>query len=558
VIGHQPQDRHFKRQFFPPLPLIIIQRSSGPSSAGKTSFHRPKSGELRLPPFGWMTVDLDDRRHRTLPLPPAAPPPRRTAAAVAWTATRRTADPFDFRDCDCRRPPQSLARRPPLPRASLHHLSATAAKTAAVVSHHFTLPEFRGRNASQKMSRRASKGVKRPRQQQGKEKAAEPAPSGLTAHPTLPLPLLSVVQSYHGMCVSVQLCDAQGAALFPFVRLPPRVRHPFAGAPVHSLSLTHGERLRVVGCGLTGKLVRLLSLGTGRSSTTTTSTVSITAAPTPITGTSTTTTITTTVRVTTHFPRHFEPDRNWRSCHKLMHFKVGRVAAKLMHSLAAAVGNKVGKEAEELYASGQCAAAAVALKLAMDLGHLPSRALLAHMLTDGREGVAKDGNKAFELVEEAQGARLGCHHCQGVMAMCYCFGYGCVRDTARSLVLARESSEKGSRYGQYVLSQLYRYGEGGVVEDHAQAVALYRLAAAQNLDCAQLSLGCVTEDSAEALWLFQLAAAQGHPTAFANIAYCHKHGEGVRKNKAEAIRWYRRAQAAGDIDAAAQLQKLRA
>ena len=54
VIGHQPQDRHFKR-FFPPLPLII-QRSSGPSSAGKTSFHRPKSGDLRLPPFGWMTV----------------------------------------------------------------------------------------------------------------------------------------------------------------------------------------------------------------------------------------------------------------------------------------------------------------------------------------------------------------------------------------------------------------------------------------------------------------------------------------------------------------------
>ena len=118
------------------------------------------------------------------------------------------------------------------------------------------------RNASQKMSRRASKskGAKRPMQQQGKEEDAQPAPLHLTAHPTLPLPLLSVAQSYLGMCISAQLCDAQGAALFPFVGLPPRVRRPFAGAPVHDMSLTHGERLRVVGCALTGKLVRLLSL----------------------------------------------------------------------------------------------------------------------------------------------------------------------------------------------------------------------------------------------------------------------------------------------------------
>jgi hypothetical protein len=64
---------------------------------------------------------------------------------------------------------------------------------------------------------------------------------------------------------------------------------------------------------------------------------------------------------------------------------VARVAAKLMHSLAAAVGNKVGKEAEELCALGQCAAAAVALKLAVDLGHLPSRALKEWMLLDGRD-----------------------------------------------------------------------------------------------------------------------------------------------------------------------------
>jgi hypothetical protein len=145
-------------------------------------------------------------------------------------------------------------------------------------------------------------------QQQGKEEDAEPAPLHLMVHPTLPLPLLSVAQSFFGMCVSAQLCNPKGAALFRFVRLPPRMCRPFAGAPVYDMSLKHGERLRVMGCALTGKLVRLLSLGTGRSSTTTASTVSITTAPTPITGTTfTTTTITTTVSITTHYPRLYEP-----------------------------------------------------------------------------------------------------------------------------------------------------------------------------------------------------------------------------------------------------------
>ncbi len=149
-----------------------------------------------------------------------------------------------------------------------------------------------------------------------------------------------------------------------------------------------------------------------------------------------------------------------------------------MHSLAAGVGIKVGKEAEELCASGQCAAAMVALKLAVDLGHLPSRALNAWMLIRGREDVAQDCYTAFELVEE--GARLGCHHCQGVMAWCYFDGFGCVRDVARSLELARESPGKGSRYGQLVLGQLYEFGRAGVARNYAQALALYRLAAAQN------------------------------------------------------------------------------
>ena len=219
------------------------------------------------------------------------------------------------------------------------------------------------------------------------------------------------------------------------------------------------------------------------------------------------------------------------------------------------------KQALALVATGQCAAALIPLNLAIALKHLPSRALLAHMLSGGRKDVPKDHGRAFKLVKE--GTELGCHHCQGVMARCYRGGYGCVKNEARSFELARESSGKGSRYGQHVLGLFYRWGEGGVAREYAQAIALYRLAAAQNLDEAQCSLGLiyyygrdVAQDYTEALRWYQLAAAQGHPWALFMVAECHDHGLGVRINKAEAIRWYRRAHKAGSSGGMCALQRL--
>ncbi len=256
---------------------------------------------------------------------------------------------------------------------------------------------------------------------------------------------------------------------------------------------------------------------------------------------------------------YIEPQCNSGACRQMMLSIARRVDA----GLAAAVRDKAAKEAEELCASGQCAAALPPLQLAVDLGHLPSRALKAWMLLEGREGVARDENGAFELVEE--GARLGCHHCQGVMAECYMNGFGCVRDEERSVELARESSGSGlgSRYGQCVLGKLYHWGEGGVARDYAQALALYRLAAAQKLDGAQYCLGfmysggCgVAKDHAEALRWYRLAAAQGHPWALFSVAECHEFGRGVPTNKPEAIRWYRRTLAAGCPFAEYPLQRL--
>jgi len=373
------------------------------------------------------------------------------------------------------------------------------------------------RIAQLKMSGRSSGGaVKRQREEEGDG----PALAQVMAHAE-PLMLLVLVKAHFDVLVWLQLCNPQGDTLFSFVHIPPRVPRPFAGAPVYDMSLTHAERLCAVGCGFKGKLVRLLSLGVGR---------------------------------------HFEPQRNRRACHQMMQSNARRVASKPM----AAVRDEAAKEAEELCASGQCAAALVPLQRAIDLGDYPSCALNAWLLIDGREGVAKDWNKAFKLVEK--GDRLGCHHCQGVLAYCYRYGFGCKRDEARSLELARESSGRGSRYGQVTLGSLHDFGAGGLAVDRAQALALYRLAAAQGLDEAQRRLGYmyysgygVAQDFAEALRWYLLAAAQRHPTALYKVAVFHECGlGGVAVDVAEAIRWYRRAQAAGNTDAADKLQRLRA
>ena len=128
-------------------------------------------------------------------------------------------------------------------------------------------------------------------------------------------------------------------------------------------------------------------------------------------------------------------------------------------------------EAQRLLAAGEYAAAAVQLQRAIGQGLLASHAHEAWLLIYGKEDVAFNHERAFQLAEE--GLRLGCHHCQGVLAYCYWGGYGCDADEARSLELAIESSEKGSKYGQHTLGNL-RNDE-----------SLHLIAANQGLDEAQ-------------------------------------------------------------------------
>jgi TPR repeat protein len=92
--------------------------------------------------------------------------------------------------------------------------------------------------------------------------------------------------------------------------------------------------------------------------------------------------------------------------------------------------------------------------------------------------------------------------------------------------------------------------------DNAEALRLFRLAAAQNNPRAQYNLGLmyqhgdgVTQNYPDALRWYRLAAAQGDATAEDVLGDMYLTGEGVAENKSEAVRWYRLAAARGDVNA---------
>ena len=66
----------------------------------------------------------------------------------------------------------------------------------------------------------------------------------------------------------------------------------------------------------------------------------------------------------------------------------------------------------------------------------------------------------------------------------------------------------------------------------------------------------IAQDQAEAVRLYRLAAAQGDADAHFYLGYMYENGRGVAQDRAEATRWYRLAAAQGDADASAALVRL--
>jgi TPR repeat protein len=183
------------------------------------------------------------------------------------------------------------------------------------------------------------------------------------------------------------------------------------------------------------------------------------------------------------------------------------------------------------------------------LCHGASHAYLSYMLLEGRHGVSKYEELAFEVA--SAGVALNCAHSKGVLSRCFVNGNGVDQDVVKGLALAMESAAAGSSFGQYVLGRCYCIGRG-VVKDYAEAVRWFRLAAEQGHVVAQSTLGfmyenClgVAKDDAETVRWYRLAAEQGHVLSQCKMGVMCKLGQGVAKDDAEAARWFRMTAAQG-------------
>ena len=99
---------------------------------------------------------------------------------------------------------------------------------------------------------------------------------------------------------------------------------------------------------------------------------------------------------------------------------------------------------------------------------------------------------------------------------------------------------------------LAAYGKGNYI----QALAKFRLAAAQGRASAQVILGLmysdgqgVAQDYAEAVRWYRLAAAQGHADAQYNLGLMYGKGQGVAQDYVRAHLWFNLAAVKGNADA---------
>jgi len=288
----------------------------------------------------------------------------------------------------------------------------------------------RGGGAVQMQRLALEMAVKRQRELQEVEEDA-PASIELNAHAEL-LTLLALVKSHFDTLV-------QSAVFFSFVRLPPRLPRPLAGAQAYGMSLTHAERLVAVGCGLKGKLVRLLSLGVGR---------------------------------------HFEPPR--RTCHKMMHSTVRWVCSQLLCQVA----KEATKEGQRLYDDGSFQEAVDKWRQVAYLGHAHAQFKLGAMLRYG-DGVAQDKAEAVRLYCLA--AAQGHANAQFRFGSMLSTGDGVAQDIEEAVRFYYLAAAQGHATAQFRLGAMFSEGLF-VAQDKAEAERFYRLAAAQGHATAQLYL----------------------------------------------------------------------
>jgi len=178
---------------------------------------------------------------------------------------------------------------------------------------------------------------------------------------------------------------------------------------------------------------------------------------------------------------------------------------------------RINQEAEKL------------LKDAMELGNLQARAALAEMyLSRDKVGIKPDITKCIPMALDLVSDFRGDPDCMGVLAYCH-FKYN---DLHEANILAMQSAQDGSKYGQFVCGLIQRNQRNNGIHNNG-ACYWFSLAVSQNYDEAQIGLaelyssgkitmgGTKEQDMREALRLRELAAEQGNDKAMLFIGYTH-------------------------------------
>jgi len=166
-------------------------------------------------------------------------------------------------------------------------------------------------------------------------------------------------------------------------------------------------------------------------------------------------------------------------------YKLKHGPAKILCENTKYIKEKYFDKGIDLYKEGKYSIAANIWEELLSLKFHDAYAYLADLLIDGRFGVPKNYERAFQLTTE--GVALGSKNCLGVLGRCYVFGIGVSKDEKKGICLAKEGAEINSFFSQYVIGMCYYEGIV-LLNDFNQAKINFTLAANQEYANAQYML----------------------------------------------------------------------
>jgi TPR repeat protein/uncharacterized caspase-like protein len=176
-------------------------------------------------------------------------------------------------------------------------------------------------------------------------------------------------------------------------------------------------------------------------------------------------------------------------------------------------------------------------------------------LTDAkRYYAAKQFDRALPLFQRI--AQSGNGEAARYLGRMYFIGQGgLVQDYAQAAFWYRKAADAGAAGGMTDLGRMYETGKGGLAKDHAQAVTLYRKAAEAGNPAGMTNLGHMYEggrgglakDEAQAVIWYRKAAEAGDPAGMTDLGQMYANGlGGLAKDDAQAVIWHQKAADAGN------------